>query len=194
VTKLDTFIENLGNALVIDDFLDDLGQTLAERCLILDDGDPLAREMLDKIGGGDRTLLVITACRAERVPQPAVGEGRIGRSWRDLDDTVLGIDIGCGDRHARIDMADNPFDAIGNEFVGDRDACFRIGHIVADLDRKLLTGGPASGIEIFDRHVSAALELLTPRCARARERCGNADLDSSIVCRGRYGKAKANCG
>ena len=68
----------------------------------MDDRDLLAGEMADDVGGGDGALLIVAAADAKDVPHPALGEGRIGRSRRDLQDAVVLVDLGRRDRHAEL--------------------------------------------------------------------------------------------
>ena len=86
--------------------------------------------------GPELALLVVAAAGAERVPQLAVGDFRVGRRRRDEQHAVVGVDFRGRDRHAGIEMADHEFDAVADELVGDRDALLGIGDVVAGLDRR----------------------------------------------------------
>jgi len=66
----------------------------------VDKGDPLALEMLKDIAAGNFALLVVPPAGAENVPHIALGDLRIGRCRRDLEDAVLLIDFRGGDRDA----------------------------------------------------------------------------------------------
>ena len=103
--------------------------------LVVDEGDLLALEMREDVVAGDFALLIVAAAGAEDVPHAALGDGRIGRGRRDLEDAVFLIDFGRRDGDAGIVMADDEFDAVAGKFVGDRDALFRIGDVVADIRR-----------------------------------------------------------
>ena len=64
----------------------------------MDDGDLGVLEVVGDVLAGNRALLVVTTAGAEGVPQAALGELRVGRGRRDLEDAVLGIDFRSRDR------------------------------------------------------------------------------------------------
>ena len=67
-----------------------VGEALAVGALVVDDGDLLVVELLGEEGAGDRALLVVAAADAKRARAGTlVGEFRVGRSRRDLDDARL---------------------------------------------------------------------------------------------------------
>ena len=95
----------------------------------------LPLKCLSDVGAGDLALLVVAAAGAEHVPHAALGDCRIGRGRRDLEDAVLLIDLGGRDGDAGVEVADDELDAVADELVGDRDALLGIGDVVAVLRR-----------------------------------------------------------
>src|SRR4051812_38868837 len=67
-----------------------------------------------------------------------VGEFRVRRGGRDLEDVVLVIDVGGRDRGARAVMTDDGDDLLGRDLVRDRDRLLRVAGVVADGERELL--------------------------------------------------------
>jgi len=74
-------------------------------------------------------------------------------------------------------MTDDEFYAVADEFVGDRDALFGIGAVIADVQLDLLAEDAASGIDVFDRLLGPVLELGAERRTAAGEGAGDAKLD-----------------
>ncbi len=136
-----------------------VGEAFAVGRLVVDDSDPFALELVASELGPQEALVVVAAAGAERVPQIAVGDLRTGRRGGDKQDAVLGIDIGGRDRHARVEVADDELDAVSDEFVGDRNALLRIGHVVALLERDLLAEDAAGFVDVVDRLLRANREL-----------------------------------
>ena len=97
---------------------------------------------------GNLALLVVASAGAERVPQAALGELRVGRRRRDVDDAVVGIDFRRRDRDARVEVTNHELDAVADELVGDRDALLRIGDVVADLELDLLAIDAAGCVDV----------------------------------------------
>src|SRR5689334_14971250 len=142
----------------------------------MDEGDLLALEMLEDVAAGDLTLLVIAAAGAENVPHTALGDLRIGRRRRDLEDAILLIDFRTGDGHARIVVADNEFDSVGSKIVGDRNALFRIGDIVPELDGQFIAKNATGGVDVGGRLFDAVFHLRAGRGIRARDRAANPEF------------------
>src|SRR5262249_30944585 len=94
-----------------------------------------------------------------------------------LEDAVLLVDLGGRHGDAGIEMADDEFDAIADEFVGDRDAFFRIGAIVADENLDFLSQNAAGGVDVLDRLLDAVLELRAEGGAAPGDRAADAQLD-----------------
>src|SRR5690606_6929317 len=70
-----------------------VGETLAIGGLVVEEGDLLAVVIVEQELAGDVALLVVTAADAVDARAGALlGEVRIGRSGRDLDDALVGID------------------------------------------------------------------------------------------------------
>src|SRR5262249_53156887 len=134
--------------------------------------------------GCDRALLVVAPTGAEDVPHVAFGDLGIGGRRRDHEHAVLLVDLGGRNGHAGIEVADDEFDAIADELVGDRDAFFRIGAVVADENLDFLSQNAAGGVDVLDRLLDSVLELRTEGGAAAGDRSGNAQLDlrRSVLC------------
>ena len=71
-------------------------------------------------------------------------------------------------------MTDDEFYAVADEFVGDRNALFGIGAVIADVQLDLLAEDAAGGIDVFDRLLGPVLELGAERGAAAGEGAGDA--------------------
>src|SRR6185437_14902261 len=130
---VDAFVEHFLNAGFVDRLLRFVGEALAVGRLVIDDGDLLALEVLGDIPAGNQALLIVASAGAEDVPHVAFGDGRIGGRRRDLQNAVFLVDLGRRDGDAGIIVADDEFDAVGGELVGDRDALLRIGDIIAEF-------------------------------------------------------------
>ncbi len=152
------------------------------------DGDLLALEILDNVIGRDRALLVVATAGAEDVPHVAFGDLGIGGRRRDLENAVLLIDLGGRHGDAGIEMADDEFHAVADEFVGDRDAFFGIGAIVADEELDFLSQNAAGGVDVLNRLLDAVLELCAEGGAAPGDRAGDAQLD---LCRSGIRESKA---
>ena len=175
VADVDAFVHDFRDAGGVHRLLGLVGEALAVGGLVVDDGDLGVLELLGEIGAGDRALLVVAAAGAERVPQAALGEVRVGRGRRDLEDAVLGIDFRGRDRDARVEVADDELDAVSDELVGDRDALLRIGDVVADDELDLLAIDAAGRVDVGDGLLGALLELCAESGVRAGDRTGDAD-------------------
>ena len=132
VADIDAFIHGFGDAGRVERLLGFVGEALAVRGLVMDDRDLGVLEVGGEIAAGHCALLVVASAGAERVPQAALGELRVGCRRRDDENAVLGIDVRRRDGDARVEVADHELDAVSDELVGDRDALLRIGDVVAD--------------------------------------------------------------
>ena len=74
-------------------------------------------------------------------------------------------------------MADDEGDLIADEFIGDRDALFRIGGVVADLDADLLAENAARRIDVGDGLFGAHAQLRAEGRVWARHRHADAEPD-----------------
>src|SRR5215204_6264734 len=177
---VDALVHDLLQALLVHRLLGLVGEALAVGGLVVDDGDLLALEALGEIAAGDLALLVVAAAGAEGVPLSALGQARVRRGGRRLDDAGFLVDLGGRDRDAGVEVADDPLDAFGGELVRDRDALLRIGHVVADRKHELLAHDAAGGVDVLDRLLGAVLELGPEGGVRAGDRSGDADLDLRV--------------
>ena len=96
---------------------------------------------------------------------------------RDEQDVVFRIDVGSGDRHAGVEVADDELDAVADELVRDRHALLRIGDVVALLERDLLAEDAAGLVDVVDRLLRAVDELRPESGVRSGDRPGDAHLD-----------------
>ena len=143
----------------------------------MDDGDLLVLQFAQREFGPELALLVVAAAGAESVPQAAIGDFRIGRRRRDEQDAVVGIDFGGGDGHAGVEVADHEFDAVADEFIGDRNALLGIGNVVALFDFDFLAENAAGLVDVFGGLRDAIGQLRAERGVGAGDRAGDADLD-----------------
>src|SRR6185437_10616619 len=156
---VDAFVEHFLDAELVHVFERRVGEALAVSGLVVDHRDLLALELVAGELGPNQALLVVAAADAERVPELAVGDLGIGRRGGGEQDAVLGIDVGSGDRHARVEMADHELDAVADEFVGDRHALLGIRNIVADLYLDCLPQNAAGLVDVRGRLLDALHEL-----------------------------------
>src|SRR5262249_61211111 len=102
---------------------------------------------------------------------------RIGGRGRDHQHPVLLVHLGGRNCDAGVEVADDEFHAVADELVGDRDAFFRIGAIVADENLDLLAKNAAGGVDVCDRLLDSVLELRAEGGAAAGDRSGDPKLD-----------------
>src|SRR5690606_21876764 len=106
-------------------------------------------------------LLVVTAAGAiDARTGTLVGELRVGRGGRDLDDAFLGIDRRCRDRRTGAEMAGHEDHAFARSLVGHRDSLLRIAGVIADRQDQLLAVHATSRVDILDGLLGATLHLL----------------------------------
>ena len=101
----------------------------------MNDSDLLVFQLAQREIGPNLALLIVAPAGAERVPQLAIGDLRVSRRRRDHQDTVVGIDVGRRNGYAGVEGADDVFDAIADELVGDGNALVGIGRIAAFFNR-----------------------------------------------------------
>ena len=148
----------------------------------MDDGDLLARHLRHDEIGRHFALLIVAPAGAEHVPQLALGECGVGGGRRDLQDAVLVVDLGRGDRDAGIIIADHEFDPVADEFVGDGHALLGIGNVVANAHGELLPENAAGGVDVRDGLLDAVLHLCAGGRAWAGDGTGHADLHLRLGC------------
>ena len=185
---VDAFIKHFIQAERIEALFGFVGETLAIGRLVVEDGDllrPLAAEKFR----GDGALLIVAAAGAEDRLDAAFGDFRIGRTGRDLDDVVLGVDVRGRHGDAGIEMADDEGDLIADEFIGDRDALLWIGGVVADFDADLLAENAARRVDVGDGLFRAHADLRAECRVRTRDWHADAEPDFGGGC-----AAKAQCG
>ena len=156
----------------------------------MDDGDLLVLQLAEREFGPHLALLIVAAAGAEHIPQLAIGDLRIGRRGRDHQDAVVGVDFGGRNGHARIEGADDEFDPVADELVGDRHALLGVGGVVAFFDGDLLAENAALGVDVVDRLMHAVRQL------RAEGSVGAGDWachgERHLRLRGPAGQAAAN--
>ncbi|MCY1239212.1 hypothetical protein D9M72_519940 [compost metagenome] len=177
VARVQAFIDDLGDAACVDRLLEAVSETLAVRSLVVQHGDLLVLEVLDHIGGGDFSLLVVAAAGAQHVPEAAGGE--VGRRCRRRhhQNAVLGENVGSRHRGARKHRADDVADAFAGRLVGNRNGLLRITGIVEQLQDDLLAVDAASLVDLFSGRFRPVLHLLAIGRDRAGERRDDANGD-----------------
>ena len=154
-----------------------VGETLPVGGLVMKDGDLLALHVVGDVLGRNGALLVVAAAGAEHVPLASFGQLRIGGRRGDHQHVVVEVDVRGRDRHARVEVADHPLDAVADELVGDRHALLGIGNVVADLEGDLLAQNAALGVDVFHRLLGALLQLRPEGRVGAGDGTGDAELD-----------------
>ena len=89
---------------------------------------------------------------------------------RDEQDAVFRVDVGRGNRHAGVEVADHELDAVADEFVGDRHALLRVGNVVALLEGDLLAENAAGLVDVLNGLRRALYELGAEGGVRAGDR------------------------
>ena len=74
-------------------------------------------------------------------------------------------------------MSDDEFDAVAGHLVGDRDALFGIGGVVAVKNLDFLAHHAAGRVDVGGGLVDAVFHLRAGRGARPSDRSGDAELD-----------------
>src|SRR5262245_37394036 len=106
----------------------------------MDDCDVLALEVFGDPRTRERALLIVAAAGPERqVARRLVGELRIGRGRRDLQNPFLRIDAGGRDRRAGTEVTGDEYDTLRHQIVGDDGRLLRIALVVTLLQLQLLT-------------------------------------------------------
>src|SRR5271166_2489796 len=123
-----------------------VGEAFAVRGVVVEDGDLVVLEVGGEELAGDLALLVVTAADAERVPAALVGELRVRRRRRDLQDVLVAIHLAGRDRAARTVVAGDEHDALARELVGHRHGLTRVARVVADGQLELLAQYAALGV------------------------------------------------
>ena len=77
-------------------------------------------------------------------------------------------------------MADDELYAVSNEFVGDRNALLRVGHVVAEHNFDLFPVDTASGVDVRCSLFRTFLKLCAERSVGAGQRAANANNDIGI--------------
>jgi hypothetical protein len=126
-----------------------------------------------------RALLVVAADGGTRL-EALLGQLRVGRRTGDHRDAGLVVDGGGGDRHARVQVADDAGDLGVGEFLRDRRSELRVGLVVfgqhLELDR-LAAELDLPGVRFVDGQAHAVLVVLAEVGDAAGQRAGVGDLD-----------------
>ena len=191
VARGDRLVHGLLDAARVQLLLELVGEALAVGRLVVDDRDLAADVVVDHVVAGEGALLVVATAHPEDVFEALLGQLRIGRGRRDLQDAFLVVDRGRGDRGAGAEMPGHEHDPVVDHLVGDRDRLLRIAGIVADLERQLLAEHAALGVEVLDRHLGAALHLIAEDRILSRHRSGGGDRDLRLRSAGRQRDQRA---
>ena len=130
LADVDAFVEHFLLAAGVHEAARRVGEALAVRRLVVQDGDLLVLELAERQVGPQLALLVVAAAGAERVPQLAVGDLRVGGGRGDEQDAVVGVDLARRDRHAGVEVADDELDAVAD------DICWRPRRPASDRRRR----------------------------------------------------------
>ena len=119
-----------GNLVCLQGLLNFIGQPFAVGGLVVDQGNFLRLDLIGDIGGNRRALLVVTTYGAEGIGKTTLGQHRIGGRAGDHRDAGLAVNLGSGDRHAGIQVA-NYRDHFGvHQLGGHRGADFRVALVI----------------------------------------------------------------
>ena len=175
-----------------------VGQARAVRGLVVDDGDLLGAERRDGFLADDAALLHVVGHDAERGLEALQRVLRIGRRRRDLRNAGVAVELGGGNRRARVQVADDAGDLGVDQLLRDDRALLRVGLVVFgdELELDLLAvDHDVLGVGIVDRQAGAVLVVLAQVRLRAGRRADVADLDDGFG-HGRRGRRAAGgfCG
>jgi hypothetical protein len=123
----------------------------------------------------DSTLLIVAAADAEDVAFPLFSQLRVGRTGRDLNHLLLGIDIRGRNRRAGAEMPGNQLHSFARHLIGNRHGLLGIASVVADFADQLLTQNAAGSVEIGHRLLETGPHLGTKCGIRARHRTDGCD-------------------
>ena len=169
----DRLVEDFLHAARVQLLLELVGQALAVCRLVVKDRD-LARDLVvDDVVRGVNALHIVTAAGPEHILEALLGQLRVGRGGRDLQDALLVVDGRSRDRRARAEVAGDELDAVMDELVGYRHRLLGVAGIVADLENQLLAVDAALGVDVLHGQLGAALHLLAEHGVLAGHRaCG----------------------
>ncbi len=168
-------------ALVGDCLVHLVGEAFAVGGLVVKDGD-FAREVgVGEEVAGHQALLVVAPAGAEHVPDPAIGEFRIGRGRRDLQDALVGIALGRRDRGTRAEMPGHNRRRPAGQLVGPTaTACFG-SHASSPTSRtEFFAENAACGVDVLDRLFGTGLHLGAERRVLPSHRPGDGDCDVGL--------------
>ena len=146
----------------------------------MEDRDLAADVVVDHVVGGEDALLVVAAAGAEDVVEALLGQLRVGRGGRDLQDALLVVDLRGRDRRAGAEVPGHEHHALVDHLVGDRDRLLGIAGVVADPEHELLAEHAAGLVEVLDRLLGALLHLLAEDRVLAGHRAGGGDHDVGL--------------
>ena len=160
-------VHRLAQAALVEGLLGLVGHAFAVGRLVVKDRDLGVLVMLQDVVADGDALHVVTAAGAEHrgvaLGRRVVGELRIGRGRRDLQDLAFLVDVRCRDRRAGAEMAGHEDDLVRHHLVGDCRRLLGIAGVVADQELELLAVDAAGGVDLLDRHGRAAAKLLAER-------------------------------
>ncbi|CAM2144501.1 conserved hypothetical protein [Paraburkholderia tropica] len=158
-------------------------EALAVGGRVVDHGDALHVQALERVVGERRTLLRVGGDHAVRGLEALLRIGRIRRRRRDLHDAGVAIDLRGGNRCARIQMADHGDDLVVDELLRDLGGLARVGTVVLTVERErdlLAADRQTLGVDLFDRETRAVFVVFAEVGRAARERADVTDLDHLI--------------
>ena len=158
----DLLVQPFRHAARIQLLLGLIGQAFDVGGAVMENRDLLVAPMIGQVIAGHDALNVVATDHAEDVGQPALGERRIGRHWRDHQDPGFGIDRRRRDRGVGAGVAGDEDHAFTDELVRQSHRLLAIAGVVADDHSHLLAENPACGIELGHGELSRLSELILP--------------------------------
>ena len=179
----------------LDRLLELVGESLSVRSRVVDHGEPLELQRLDRVFAERLALLAVVGHQAKRGLETLLRVLDVGRH-RELRDAGVVVHRGRRNRDARIEVADDAVDLGVDQFLRDERPHLRVGLIVfghqLELDR-LAADLDALRVELVDRHLRAVLVVLAVVRLAAGQRRREADLDDFLRIDGRARERERDC-
>ena len=139
------------------------------------DRDLLVAPMIGQVVAGHDALRIVAANDAKHVGTALLGQQRIGRSWRNLQNPRRLVDLRCGDRGSGAVVPDDEHHTVSHQLLGGGHRLLGIAEVVDRDEPHLLAEHAARRIDVGHGHLRAALHLLADPGERSRDRACRPD-------------------
>ena len=139
------------------------------------DRDLLVGPMIGQVVAGHDALRVVAANDAEHVGTALLGQQRIGRRRRNLQDSRRLVDFRCRDRGPGAIVPDDEDHTVADQLLGGGDRLLGIAEVVDSDEPHLLAEYAARRIDVGHGQLRAALHLLADPGELSRHRARDPD-------------------